>query len=65
MNMCAANAVVVEGKDGVRDVGKDSANRRLSKKRSTGRIDGMVALTMAMGVAPLAKPKIDIASLIG
>jgi phage terminase large subunit-like protein len=65
LNMCAANAVVVEGKDSVRDVGKDSSNRKLSKKRSTGRIDGLVALAMAMGVAPLAKPKIDIASLIG
>jgi phage terminase large subunit-like protein len=65
LNMCAANAVVVEGKDGVRDVGKDSSNRRLSKKRSTGRIDGMVALAMALGVAPLAKPKVDITALIG
>jgi len=65
LNMCAANAVVVEGKDGVRDIGKDSSNRRLSKKRSTGRIDGMVALAMAIGVAPLAKPKIDISALIG
>lgn len=65
MNMCAANAVVVEGKDGVRDVGKDSSNRRLSKKRSTGRIDGLVALAMALGVAPLAKPKVDISALIG
>jgi phage terminase large subunit-like protein len=65
MNMCMANAVVVEGKDSVRDVGKDSSNRKLSKKRSTGRIDGAVALAMAMGVAPLAKPKVDIASLIG
>jgi phage terminase large subunit-like protein len=65
LNMCAANAVVVEGKDGVRDVGKDSSNRRLSKKRSTGRIDGMVALAMALGVAPLAKPKIDVTALIG
>ena len=25
----------------------------LSKRRSTGRIDGMIALTMALGVAPL------------
>jgi phage terminase large subunit-like protein len=65
LNMCMANAVVVEGKDSVRDVGKDSSNRKLSKKRSTGRIDGAVALAMAMGVAPLAKPKVDIASLIG
>jgi phage terminase large subunit-like protein len=65
LNMCAANAVVVEGKDGVRDVGKDSSNRRLSKKRSTGRIDGMVALAMALGVAPLAKPKVDVTALIG
>lgn len=27
--------------------------RKLSKKRSSGRIDGMVALTMAFGVAPM------------
>jgi phage terminase large subunit-like protein len=65
LNMCVANAVIVEGRDGVRDVGKDSSNRRLSKKRSTGRIDGLVALAMALGVAPLAKPKIDVARLIG
>jgi phage terminase large subunit-like protein len=65
LNMCAANAVVVEGKDSVRDVGKDSSNRKLSKKRSTGRIDGLVALAMALGVAPLARPKIDVSALIG
>jgi phage terminase large subunit-like protein len=49
LSMCAANAVVD---------GKDSANRKLSKSRSAGRIDGMVALTMAKGAAPLddAKP---------
>jgi phage terminase large subunit-like protein len=65
LNMCAANAVVIEGREGARDVGKDSANRRLSKKRSTGRIDGLVSLAMAVGVAPLAKAKVDIAALIG
>jgi phage terminase large subunit-like protein len=65
LNMCFANAVVVEGRESVRDVGKDSANRKLSKKRSTGRIDGAVALAMCFGVAPLAKPKVDISSLIG
>jgi phage terminase large subunit-like protein len=43
LNMCAANAVVV------RD---DADNRKLSKKRARGRIDGMVALAMAIGVAP-------------
>lgn len=51
MTMCAANAVVE---------GKDSANRKLSKNKSSGRIDGMVALAMAFGVAPLtpaAEPK--------
>jgi phage terminase large subunit-like protein len=65
LNMCFANAVVVEGKNNVRDTGKDSSNRKLSKKRSTGRIDGAIALAMAMGVAPLAKPKVDISALIG
>lgn len=58
--MCAINAVV-EGND----LGKDSSNRKLSKKKSNGRIDGMVALAMAMGVAPLQQKPIDIAALIG
>lgn len=45
--MCAANAVVVSDPSG---------NRKLAKDKSSGRIDGMVALTMAMGVAPLEAP---------
>jgi hypothetical protein len=44
--------------------GKDDANRKLSKNKSTGRIDGMVALAMALGVATQAK-EIDIEALIG
>lgn len=61
LNMCAANAVIEGNKDG--SLKKDSAARKLSKKRSTGRIDGLVALAMAMGIAPLGAP-VDIASLI-
>ena len=56
LNMCAANAVTE---------GNDASNRKLSKKHSRGRIDGMIALAMAIGVAPLTSPKVDIASLIG
>lgn len=42
LTMCAANAVV----------SKDPAgNRKLDKHKATGRIDGMVALAMAVGVA--------------
>lgn len=42
LNMCAANAVVV----------KDPAeNRKFTKAKATGRIDGMVALAMAVSVA--------------
>ena len=42
LTMCAANAVVT----------KDAAgNRKLDKHKATGRIDGMVALAMALGVA--------------
>jgi phage terminase large subunit-like protein len=55
LGMCATCAVVE---------GKDDANRKLSKIRSTGRIDGMVALAMAFGVCPLTK-HVDVASLIG
>ena len=47
LNMCAANAVIE---------GKDASNRKLRKKKSTGRIDGMVALAMAIGVAPMKEP---------
>jgi len=45
LSMCFANAVVE---------GPDASNRKLSKKRSSGRIDGAVALAMAIGVAPAA-----------
>lgn len=44
LTMCAANAVVQSDPAG---------NRKLAKNKSSGRIDGMVALTMARGVAPL------------
>jgi phage terminase large subunit-like protein len=42
LEMCAVNAVVQADPAG---------NRKLDKKRSAGRIDGMVALAMAMSVA--------------
>jgi phage terminase large subunit-like protein len=55
LTMCAANAVVQ---------GTDDA-RRLDKMRSRGRIDGMVALAMAMGVVPLPQTNtIDASTLI-
>lgn len=44
LTMCAANAVVKMSPTG---------SRKLDKAKSSGRIDGMVALAMAMGVAPL------------
>ena len=42
LSMCAATAIVTKDPAG---------NRKLDKSKSTGRIDGVVALTMAMGVA--------------
>lgn len=42
LNMCAANAVAERDPAG---------NRKLTKARSVGRIDGLVALAMALGVA--------------
>jgi phage terminase large subunit-like protein len=53
---CALNAVVE---------GKDYANRRLSKNKSSGRIDGMVALADAFAVAPIASGAVDISGWIG
>jgi phage terminase large subunit-like protein len=55
LSMCVSNTIVV------RD---DAGNRKPSKKRSVGKIDGLVALAMAVGVAPLSKPKIDVEALI-
>jgi phage terminase large subunit-like protein len=47
-------------------IDRDSAgNRKLSKKRAAGRIDGMIALLMAIGVAPMKTAKIDVEALIG
>jgi len=44
LTMCAANAVV----------SKDAAgNRKLDKSKATGRIDGLVAMAMAMGLATM------------
>lgn len=56
LTMCAAN---------VRVATDDAGNRKLTKRRSTGRIDGMVALVMAEGAA-MAKTEqpIDIMSLV-
>lgn len=42
LTMCAANAVVTKDPSG---------NRKLDKSKTSGRIDGFVALTMAAGVA--------------
>lgn len=43
LNMCCANAKVVG----------DSGARKFDKKKARGRIDGMVALAMAVGVMPV------------
>jgi phage terminase large subunit-like protein len=57
LTMCCAHAVVE---------GSGAENRKLSKRRSSGRIDGMIALAMAIGVAPAAwKAKFDAQALIG
>jgi phage terminase large subunit-like protein len=44
LTMCAQNAVVTQG---------PADGRKLNKAKAVGRIDGMVALTMAFGIAPL------------
>ena len=56
LTMCMNNAVV-EG---------DETARKLSKRRSNGRIDGAVALVMAIGIAPLTTTwRFDAAAMIG
>jgi phage terminase large subunit-like protein len=57
LTMCAANAVVSTDEAG---------NRKLNKKRARGRIDGMIALAMALAATPKALPRpFDAAALIG
>ncbi len=58
LTMCAANAVVTRDPAG---------NRKLDKAKSRGKIDGMVSLTMAIGLATDGgDPKpVDIETLIG
>lgn len=48
LSMCAANAVVQVDPAG---------NKKLAKNKSSGRIDGLVALAMAVGAAPESKEK--------
>lgn len=50
LTMCAANAVAVKD---------DADNRKYTKRRATGRIDGIVALTMAVGVMPMTEDEGD------
>jgi phage terminase large subunit-like protein len=53
MTMCAANAILVQDAAG---------NRKMDKSKSTGRIDGMVSLAMAVGVATMGEeiaPSVD------
>jgi phage terminase large subunit-like protein len=57
LTMCAANAVVSVDEAG---------NRKLNKKRARGRIDGMIALAMALAATPKALTRpFDAAALIG
>ena len=57
LSMCVGHAVISID---------DAGGRKLSKKKSTARIDGLVGLTMAFGVAPLQPPKVfDVKALIG
>jgi phage terminase large subunit-like protein len=55
LSMCVSNTMIVKD---------DAGNRKPSKRKSVGRIDGLVALAMACGVAPLEDKKIDVVALI-
>ncbi len=55
LTMCAANAVVTSDPAG---------SRKLDKQKATGRIDGMVALAMAVGVQPSAPEETDIGNYL-
>lgn len=48
LTMCASNAAVVTD---------DAENRKFTKMKSTGRIDALVSLAMAVGIMPMAVPE--------
>jgi phage terminase large subunit-like protein len=57
LTMCAANAIVTSDPAG---------GRKLNKAKAAGRIDGMVALTMAFGIAPLEIERpLEISAMVG
>ncbi|ARP89815.1 terminase [Bordetella genomosp. 9] len=55
LTMCAANAVAVSDPAG---------NRKFTKSKASGRIDGMVALAMAIGVMPNTAEAEDISAFL-
>ena len=55
LTMCAANAVITQDPAG---------NRKFEKHKATGRIDGMVALSMARGIAETAETPQNIDSYL-
>jgi phage terminase large subunit-like protein len=55
LSMCVGHTVITVD---------DAGNRKPSKRKSTAKIDGTVALLMAIGVAPLQVKAIDIEALI-
>ena len=55
LSMCVSHTVIVQD---------DAGNRKPSKKKSTARIDGLISLAMAIGVAPLQAKPIDVECLI-
>jgi phage terminase large subunit-like protein len=55
LTWCAASAVVNLDEQG---------SRTFSKRKSTGRIDGLVAATMAIGALRTVQPEVDVASWI-
>jgi phage terminase large subunit-like protein len=57
LNSCIASSIIVMDANG---------NRRIDKKRSTGRIDGTIALIMALACAPRTWTQpFDASALIG
>jgi phage terminase large subunit-like protein len=56
LSMCVSHTVITLD---------DAGNRKPSKKKSTGHIDGLVALTMAIGCAPLQPRAFDVEAMIG
>ena len=64
-NYCTVGHPVFDVRRQRQGRGRCGRKQKIEKRKSTGRIDALVALTMALGIAARPAPVIDVSALIG